>query len=232
MTGRLMCCGALALALATARAEAPSLVGSTDGNPVRYRVGETMTFTLAARGGKTVRWERTGDDGRTERGEAGADAPVVVRTSLDRPGFVRLVARLVDGADKEVARFDGGAGAAVGEIRADKPEPDDFDAFWARHRAVLAKVPMDGAKCRELASGRADVKLYEVSVPCAGPRPATGFLSIPAKPGKYPGRVRFHGYNASWLPGARNTPAPGMLPGDCMLLLLSAHGYEIGRAHV
>ncbi|MBR2838468.1 MAG: acetylxylan esterase [Kiritimatiellae bacterium] len=214
---------------APGKSAAARIVGATDKSPVGYRVGETIAFTLTARGGKRVLWERTGDDGKAEKGEASAGAPVVVKTSLDRPGFVRLVARLVDESGRAVARFDGGAGAAVGDIRVDKPEPGDFDAFWARHRAELAKVPMDGAKCREVASGRADVKLYEVSVPCAGPRPATGFLSVPAKPGKYPAYIRFHGYNASWLPKARNTPKPDALPADSMVFLLSAHGYEFNR---
>ncbi len=217
---------AVAVALATWGA---SLTGATDKDPVAYRPGEAMTFTLKADGGTTVQWTRTGDDGKTETGEAKADAPVVVKTSLGKPGFVRLVARLLDASGKEVARFNGGAGAAVGEIRPDHPEPADFDAFWARHKATLAKVPMDGATCKELASGRADVKLYEVSVPCAGPRPATGFLSVPAKPGKYPARVHFHGYNASWLPDARNTPRPSTLRADCIKLYLSAHGYEFNR---
>ena len=205
------------------------LTGATDKNPIGYQPGETMTFTLTAKGGAKVVWTRTGDDGREEKGEAKADAPVVVKTSLDRPGFVRLVAELLDETGKKVARFDGGAGVDVEKIRPDKPEPADFDAFWARHKAALAKVPMDGATCKGVASGRADVKLYEVSVPCAGPRPATGFLSVPTKPGKYPARVHFHGYNASWLPDARNTPKPSTLPVDCIKFDLSAHGYEFNR---
>ena len=206
-----------------------SLTGATDKNPVSYRPTETIVFTLTPNGGDLVRWERTGDDGKAEKGEAKAVAPVVVKTALDRPGFVRLVAELIAPSGKAVARFDGGAGVSVDAIRPDKPEPDDFDAFWTRHKATLAKVPMDGATCREVASDRTDVKLYEVSIPCAGPRPSTGFLSIPAPPGKYPARVHFHGYNASWLPDARNTPKPAMLRADNIILLLSAHGYEFNR---
>ena len=204
-------------------------MGVTDKDPLTYRPNETMTFTLSPQGGDAVRWTRTGDDGKEENGEAKADAPVTVKTSLDRPGFVRLVAELLDASGKAIARFDGGAGVDVGQIRADNPEPVDFDAFWARHKATLAKVPMDGATCKEIAVGRADVKLYEVSVPCAGPRPSTGFLSIPAKAGKYPARVHFHGYNASWLPNARNTPKANTLSADSIVLDLSAHGYEFNR---
>ena len=208
----------------------PRMTGMTDKDPLAYRPNEPMTFTLTPHGnGATIRWTRTGDDGKTETGEANAKAPVQVKTSLDRPGFVRMVAELVDASGKTVARFDGGAGVDVEKIRQDNPEPADFDAFWARHKATLAKVPMDGAACKEIAIGRADVKLYEVSIPCAGPRPSTGFLSIPAKPGKYPARVHFHGYNASWLPNARNTPKSTSLSADSIVLDLSAHGYEFNR---
>ena len=218
-----------AMSIATFGAAPFSITGTTDKDPVSYRPGEPMTFTLSSSGGELVRWKRTGDDGKEETGEAKAAEPVVVKTSLDRPGFVRIVAKLLDKSGKVLARFDGGAGASVDEIRPDNPEPADFDAFWARHKATLAKVPMDGATCREIASGRDDVKLYEVSIPCAGPRPSTGFLSVPVKPGKYPARVHFHGYNASWLPDARNTPWRGMLPTNCIWLAVSAHGYELNR---
>ena len=69
-------------------------MGVTDKDPLTYRPNETMTFTLSPQGGDAVRWTRTGDDGKEENGEAKADAPVTVKTSLDRPGFVRLVAEL------------------------------------------------------------------------------------------------------------------------------------------
>ncbi len=210
-------------------AVAPQIVGVTDKDPISYRAGEEMVFTLKAQGGSKVRWERTGDDGKAEKGEASAAAPVVVRTSLDRPGFVRVVALLLDESGKTLARFDGGAGAAVDDIRPDIPPPADFEAFWARHRATLSKMPMDGTVCREIPSGRDDVRLYEVSIPCVGPRPATGFLSVPAKPGRYPARIQFHGYNASWGVGARTTPKPKSLRADRVSLSLSAHGYEFNR---
>ncbi|MCR5752091.1 MAG: glycoside hydrolase family 127 protein [Kiritimatiellae bacterium] len=216
--------------VADASPQKSALLGKTDKTPTSYRPGETMTFTLSAKGGgSTIRWSRTGDDGRTEGGEAEASGPVVVKTSLDRPGFVRLVAELLDANGKALARFDGGAGADVEMVRQDKPEPADFDDFWARRKAALKEVPMDGATCREVASGRDDVRLYEVSIPCKGPRPATGFLSVPSKAGRYPALMHFHGYNASWGSEARTTPKPETLRADMMVFDLSAHGYEFNR---
>ena len=138
----------------------PHMAGMTDKDPLTYRPNESMAFTLTPHGnGTVIRWKRTGDDGKVEQGEETADAPVVVKTSLYRPGFVRLVAELIDASGKRIARFDGGAGVDVDKIRPDNPEPDDFDAFWARHKATLAQVPMDGATCREAPSGRDDLQL-------------------------------------------------------------------------
>ena len=119
-------------ALAVFAANAASLTGVTDKDPVSYAAGEEIVFSLSADGGEKIAWTRTGDDGREEKGDAPADFPVIVKTSLDRPGFVRLVAELFDKEGKAVARFDGGAGVDVPEIRQDNPEPPDFDAYWTR----------------------------------------------------------------------------------------------------
>ena len=89
----------------------PQLTGATDKDPLTYRPNESMAFTLTPHGnGTAIRWKRTGDDGKEEKGEAEANAPVQVETSLDRPGFVRMVAELIDASGKTIARFDGGAG--------------------------------------------------------------------------------------------------------------------------
>ena len=219
---------------------APTISFTTDKNPVSYRVGEEMVFTITATGGHAIRWTRTGDDGREETDSAptpllssaccsSASASATVRTSLDRPGFVRLTAELLDADGNAIARFDGGAGAAVGDIRQDAPEPADFDAFWARRKAELAAVPMDGATCREIPSGRDDVRLYEVSIPCAGGRHSTGLLSIPACGGVFPARVHFHGYQESWRASAYKSPAPQSLSVGEIVLDVSSHGFEFNR---
>ena len=90
-------------------------------------------------------------------------------------------------------------------------------------------VPCGEVERVGIPSGREDVKLYKVSIPCAGGRPATGYLSVPAKEGRYPARMRFHGYNESWTRGATQPPAPDKLPADSIVLDLSAHGFEMGR---
>ena len=146
------------------------------------------------------------------------------------PGFLRLEADLLaPGGGAALAHFEGGAGADVAAIRADTPEPPDFDSFWTRRKAALAAVPFDGATLRPIASPREGVRLCEVSIPCPGGRPSTGMLAVPAAPGRYPARVRFRGYFASWKTIGHDTPKPEEIPDDALTLFLSAHGYDFNR---
>lgn len=216
--------------------------GKADREIPVYGPGERMTFTLETRGfagadlsGWKLQWTRTGDDGRTENGEAPASKPFIYGTSLDRPGFVRLYAELVDGAGKAVLRenrekvfFDGGAGVDILKIRQGVPEPSDFDAFWARRKAKLAEVAWQGKETvKELPSPDPAVALYEVGIPCAGGMPATGYLSVPKAPGRYPARISFWGYGASW--GKNATEPPKKVFKDEIELSLSAHGFRLGQ---
>lgn len=238
-----------------AKKNGPWLKGVTDKSPVEYRPGETMTFTFTLENadsvpaGLDVVWTRTGDDGRKETGRfpAKQGEPFVLKTSLDRPGFVRYHAILSnqDGTPwspegKKLRKdrsggypggvyFDGGAGVDVDSIRQGVPSPADFEEFWKRHKATLAAVPMAGAKCTEIASSNPKVKLFAVSVPCAGPKPATGYLIVPAEEGKYPARISFHGYGASWGKRAWQPPDCAREKGDTLHLMLSAHGFELNR---
>ena len=166
-----------------------------------YEPGEEIAFELSVRGfegrdraGWCFSWQRTGDDGKREEGKAPADKPFVYRTSLDRPGFVRLHGTLVAADGKPVRRivreksvptiFDLGAGVAIGKIAPAAAEPADFDALWARHRANLAGVAWkDAVQLKAIPSPVAGMRLYEFSLPCYGGHPATGHLAVPEKAG-------------------------------------------------
>lgn len=207
------------------------LFGTTSGSPLEYRVGEEMVFDIRTvnatnvPAGTSVEWERAGDDGLTVTGRCDGTS-VTVKTSIDRPGFVRLIARLKDASGKELLKFEGGAGADVAKIRQGVPEPKDFDAFWARQKAKLAAVPMTVER-EALKSPTPGVKLYKVKIACAGPMPSTGYLSIPEKPVKLPARLEFHGYNASWL--GRNNRPPRSVSNTEIVMAVSAHGFDLGR---
>ena len=253
MKTKLFACCAAALSLCASAMADWTVDDCIDGRCDReipiYGPGDEMTFTFKLRGFKgldvskhTYDWVRTADDGKKETGKAPADRPLILKTSLDRPGFVRYYIELKDETGKTVERkrprdgrgqkvfFDGGAGVNIFDIRTAVPEPEDFDKFWARHKETLAKVEWRGKeKIVQVPSDNPLVEVYTVETPCAGQMPMTGFLYMPvaAKEGKkFPIEVSFNGYGASWNAYKPNTTR---LKGDKIAFNCSAHGYELMR---
>lgn len=222
------------------------LIGKTDKEQAIYKVGEEIVFTLDIdfAGQKVTKpfyidWTRTGDDGKTEKGRhAVADGPLVIKTSLDKPGFVRILAYAKDSRGRILTKrnlrhernvfFDGGAAVEPEKLQG-TPEPADFDEFWAAQRAKLDAVPFKGlAKLTPIDLPDKSVKLFAVEVPCAGPRPVTGYLSMPAnaKPGSLKAICSYHGYNAN--PQAHQR-APRWGSRDSIYFDVNAHGYDLGK---
>ena len=219
------------------------MTGATDKDPLTYAPGETMTFTLKAdlRGQNPtddyfIKWTRTGDDGKEESGRSKvSDGPAVVKTSLDRPGFVRIYATLTDSKDRVLHRmvyqrqepvfFDGGAAVEPDKLTG-TPEPENFDAFWDKQKAKLAAMPLKFTMDKKSAPD-AKVEVYAVTIDCPGPRPVTGYLTIPAGAGdkSLPAMIRFDGY------GVRQTKdqAPKSGPDNRIDFYINAHGYDLGR---
>ena len=197
--------------------------GTTDKDPLSYKPGEEMVFTVA---------------------------PQNIRGDIPEGGFVRLFAEVVDASGQPCRRriekpavdpntpegrralkrlrkikknvfFDGGAAAGVDTLRQAAPEPADFDAFWARQKAELAKVPFN-AKRVEVPCGNPDVRLYALSVDCTGGKPVTGYLSIPKaaeKGKKYGIHVGTFGY------GVGEQFAPRHPSADMIEFKMNAHGF-------
>ena len=201
-----------------------------------------------------ISWKRTGDDGITESGKVPASltTPLVIKTKTDKPGFVRIFAVVVDKdgnqyrksftgdattpegkkamnaferMDKRVF-FDGGAGVEPQKLES-VPEPQDFDEFWARRKARLAEVPLETEK-KELKDRSKTENIYAVSIKCAGPRPSTGYLTVPKRPGKYPIKVSFHGYGHTY-PNKGHIIHPIIGKGDSIQFYFTPHGYELER---
>lgn len=227
---------AVLLCAASSFAGTFSLKWATDKEPVSYLPNETMTFKVQLvedgkpLAGKTLKWTRTGDDGKTAKGEAASSEsqPVEITSSLEKPGFVRLEVSvfnedgspLKDTAGKPL-KFEGGAGVEPSKLEV-YPEPADFDAFWKAQKEILAKVPMK-AELKEVESKKADFTLFDVKVDCAGGKPVSGYLAIPkgAKEKSLGATVGFMGYGVS-------SPGPSYLNG-MMSLTINAHGIENGR---
>lgn len=197
-------------------------------DPIGYKVGEKMKFTVTLEDwfesteGLSGSWRRTGDDGTVMGGDwKNVAKPLVVKTSLNRPGFVRLEVKVVDKEGKELCIFDGGAAAGFEDMVQTKAEPADYDEFWARRKEELAKVPIK-AELVETPCDNSALKLYSFAVDCAGKHPTTGWLAVPVAPGKYPAVAHFQGYGASWhLAGTR---PPKEWPSDVISMQVSAHG--------
>lgn len=206
---------------------APWLKGVTDKDPLSYKVGEEIVFTVTLEGvsafpeGTEAKWKRTGDDGVEECGTWSGCSPLVVKTRLNRPGFVRLL------VDNKPLFFDGGAAADISALVQTKPEPKDFDAFWKKTVEAVLKLPYE-EQIEEIASPTPGAKLYRVKLNCPGGNGlTTGYLSVPVKPGKYMGVASFMGYGASWGKGAYMPPTS--VPTTAIRFFVSAHGFELGR---
>ena len=235
------------------------LKGVTDKARPFYAPGEEMTFTLRLEGIKAfppgewfISWERSGDDGKRDSGKVPASLtePLVIKTSLDKPGFVRVRAMLVDGkgnvyrksfvgnpntpegkaamnrferTDKRIF-FDGGAGVQPEKLQG-HAEPADFDAFWAKQYARLDRVPIK-PELIELPCGNPKARIYAVQVPCAGLRPVTGYLTVPKAVdagAKFPCRLETHGYSGDRC----QHPAPGWARDNEIVLNINAHGQKL-----
>ena len=108
-----------------------------------------------------------------------------------RSGWVLVTAAL--GRSKAL----GGAMYDVGNIKASQACPGDFKKFWEKEIAELKKVPID-AKLTEVPVDeklKGKVRTWEFELKCTGPRPATGYISLPAnaKPKSLPIVVCFQG---------------------------------------
>ena len=216
------------------------LKGATDKDAVAYRCGETMTFRIDVVGpdeelptnGCFIAWTRTGDDGLREEGkEPIVRGPFVYRTKIDRPGFVRLQAKLVDEKGQRCAGcwsfFDGGAAAEIDKLET-RPEPKDFDDFWARQFARLDRVPVK-ADLVEITNANRLVSVFAVRIDCAGLRPVTGYLACPkavAEGRTYPARLRTHGYNGDAF--EHLTPHGGFTDRE-IVLTINAHGLKLAE---
>jgi len=235
--------------------------GTTDKDPLSYKPGEEMVFTLEPQGIEgdlpegvyKLWWKRSDDYGAAEEGAVPfTKEPFVYKTSLDKPGFVRLEAYVLDGDGKRVVKkftgdattpegkkamneferrkknvfFDGGAGVDVDSLAlAPEAEPADFDEFWARQFARLDKVPIRDDRV-EIESPNPKARLFAVRIDCAGLRPVTGYLSVPRAVDEgetFPCRLETHGYSGDRCTHSR----PGWCPADKIVLNINAHGLKL-----
>ena len=217
--------------------------GTTPGGRMFYEPGEEMSFSLVLEGMTNavpddtyfLDWERRGDDGVVEKGRAPLPVkePFVLRTKSDSPGFVCIEANVVTKDGKRVTKnhkwekrvfFQGGAGVAPYAVKGGK-EPADYEAFWQSVEKELAAVPV-AAERREIPCADKAVRLYAVRIACAGPRPVTGYLTVPvaaSAANRMPVLACYRGAATEEMP----VPTDG--PHDRIRMEINVNGYDLGR---
>lgn len=216
------------------QAGTPSFTCETDKPALSYAPGEKMTFkiSLLENGksieGKTLKWTISGDDGNRKKGSEPSSHPLVLSTSIAKPGFVRVKVEVIgengwpirNDLGNEIC-FEGGAGAAVEKLQS-YPEPEDFDDFWTKQKSKLASVPLN-AHLNEIPSANKQIVVFDVKVDCAGGKPVSGYLCKP-KGGaikSLPAWLYLQHYSVvSQSPALRN---------NALTFSINGHGIENGK---
>ncbi len=207
-----------------------SFVGKTDKDPLSYKPGEPMVFTVQLLedgkpvDGKKINWVCESDDGTVKNGEAVSSAkePLKITGSISKPGFVHVYARTPEvkqWGDKFM--FNGSAGVLLDQIKG-SPEPADFDEFWTAQKKRLAAVPLKVEMMKEVSSPNKDVQVFDVRISCLG-MPISGYFCKPknATAKSLPAHVTYHGYGV----GSSNKHVNP----KCLTLDVNAHDIENGQ---
>jgi cephalosporin-C deacetylase-like acetyl esterase len=185
-----------------AAADAKGLVGfkfESDRSDCLYKLGDEAVITVTATNGAgeavkvgsaRVEWNNYGrrNLGVVKEWNFAEKNPLVVRGSLDKPGFMRLRVR---GKDSEGAQIGGlwGVGFEPEKIRPASARPADFDEFWENAIARFNKeVPINASMEKdeaESAKGAYDCwRLTFATVPAG--RVIRGQLTVPRGKGPWP----------------------------------------------
>jgi cephalosporin-C deacetylase-like acetyl esterase len=209
-----------------------------------YRAGETIQVTaqLLEDGkpaiGKQLRYVLSHDATSIETVDRSADTPVTVETSMDHPGWCRLLVigqdqdhktlvNMVNGRQKHVVLSIGVLVDPL-QIKPGTPTPEDFDAFWEAEKAKLKNIPMN-VTYKPIPKMPSHLKANYVTVDCGTEfRPVNGVLHFPAnaKEKSLPIHLNVHGAgvhsprsNPDWA-----GPGRGKAKGPKIFLDLNAHG--------
>ena len=235
------------------------LRGVTDKDPISYHAGEEIVFTVTPMDldgpippdTYQLEWLYSDESGKFDKGmQPFTEEPFVYRTSLDKPGFVRLEVYVLGPDGKRFEKpflgdastpegrkamnkyeksnkkvfFDGGAGVDVDQIRTLAEKPADFDEFWARQFKRLELVPLK-ADLVEIGSPRPETtRRWAVRIDCAGLRPVTGYLTVPkaVDDGKrFPARLETVGYGVAFQ------EPPAAASDNEIVLIINAHGMKL-----
>jgi cephalosporin-C deacetylase-like acetyl esterase len=178
--------GAVRLSVVPDRADWSYAIGA----PARFRVGLTRDgHALVGRAVQVACGPEQMPPALEKSLAVGLDGVVVEGGTMKEPGFLRCVAAAtVDGREY---RSVGTAAYAPEKIQPAVEDPADFDAFWARAKEELAKLPIDARLTPkpELSTGKVDVfhvSLQNVGSDAKGASRFYGILAVPKAEGRFP----------------------------------------------
>lgn len=198
---------------------------SADRADCRYALGAEATFTVTctdlAKDGKAggeveIRLDDFGAGVQLKRKvDPAKENPIVVRGKLDRPGFLRVVARNPEVGPTLFGEGKGNAVYSVGyapeRIVQSVPRPADFVSYWRGEQARLEReVPLDPRMEKVEERSQGEFNFYLISFATFRGKRVYGALTEPKAPGKYPFLFTVPGAGPSWSEPGMPTE-PGMI---------------------
>ncbi len=206
---------------------------TTDRADALYKSGEMVTFKLELTLDKQpvadaeVQWTLTKDGmPPVTNGKARlVNGAATVTGKLDESGFLSCRATFA-GPEKRTFIALGGAGIDPLKIKPSLPVPDDFDAFWAAQKKLLAAVPVN-ARLTPVKQATAGVEAFDLQADAVG-APVSGYFARPekAQPKSLPIILTVHGA------GVRSSSlgsATGWARQNFLAMDINAHGIPNGQ---
>lgn len=183
-------------------------VGSTLKNAIGYAPGEPIIFKLKVKTETDdvpvpyIHYTCEGEDGQRSEGYASpaGDGWFYFETSIQRDGFVHVIARACDEHKNEIEGidiFEGGAGVDISKITTGTEEPEDYLAFWDSLKAEIDRTTPDILLEEAFFDDRfPDFELRHMRIRVSGDNFATFSMTYPkgAQRGTLALRVITHGY--------------------------------------
>ncbi|WP_415909544.1 acetylxylan esterase [Oleiharenicola sp. Vm1] len=183
-----------------------------DGHPVP---GAVATYTVAP------------ENTRADKVTASVPAAglVVSAGAMRTPGFLRCIVETEVGG--RTYRGLATAACAPEQIRPGQGEPADFDAFWDRSKAQLARVPLEPVLTLLPDACTDRLNVYHVSFRTLGADASRaarlyGILCEPKAPGRYPALLRLPGAGVRPYAGDKATAELGFIT-----LEIGIHGLPV-----
>lgn len=194
-----------------------------------FNCGETIRFEVYGQDRcrnidcKYIRWELKTDDGKDEKGlgSCTANSPLVIETTLQKPGFVHLICKAVNdnnGIDGGWEQLDAGAGAEVEKLEYHDTLPDDYCEYWAGIEKLVADTEPEVLLCQEIPNPKDGFKAYDMRIKTPEGRPASFVLTIPDDGKKHPVRATYMGYGVN--------PATPIYNDGLITAYFNSHGIE------